>query len=415
MQILHTGRYAYSTKNVAPSPIQSPITPFKPRALTDEEVWKTIADYAHCALLAKKAGYDGVEIMGSEGYLINQFIVSKTNQRQDEWGGAFENRIRFPLEIVRQTRAAVGDNFIIIFRLSLLDLIQEGSSWEETVQLAKALEEAGVSIINTGIGWHEARIPTIATMVPRAAFTWVTKPLNKEVNVPLITTNRINMPDVAEAVLAAGHADMVSMARPMLTDPEWVNKAESGREDEINTCIGCNQGCLDYVFEKKRATCMLNPQACYETELTFEKAQHPKTIAVIGAGPGGLAFACYAATRGHQVTIYDKNATVGGQFNIAKQIPGKEEFYEALRYFEKRCQKLGVSIQLNQEVTAADLLNKGIDRVVLATGVSPRVPKIPGINHPKVLSYVDVIKHKKTVGEKVAVIGAGGIGFDTSE
>lgn len=415
MQILHAGRYAYSKEPVAPSAIQAPINPAKPRALNNEEIYKQINDFVHCASLAQYANYDGVEIMGSEGYLINQFIVERTNQREDEWGGSFENRIRFPLEIVRQVREKVGPNFIIIYRLSMLDLIEKGSTWQEVVKLAKAIEQAGATIINTGIGWHEARVPTIVTKVPRAAFTKITKKLKGEVSIPLITTNRINTPEIAESVLSQGHADMVSMARPFLADPEFVNKAAANKADEINTCIGCNQACLDHTFSMKLTTCLVNPRACHETELVYSKSPVSKRIAVVGAGPAGLAFATVAAQRGHSVTLFDDKAEVGGQFNIAKQIPGKEEFFETLRYFNTMTQKLNVETVLNKRVTAEELIEQGYDDIILATGITPRTPNIEGIKHSKVLSYLDVLQHKQTVGEKVAIIGAGGIGFDVAE
>lgn len=415
MQILHTGRYAYHPLSVAPSAIKSPISPFKPFQLKESGIKRTIKDFVSCAKLAQSAGYDGVEIMGSEGYLINQFIAKRTNKRTDKWGGSYENRMRLPIELIKETRAAVGKNFIIIYRLSMLDLVENGSSWEEIVTLAKEVEKAGASIINTGIGWHEARIPTIATSVPRAAFTWVTQRMKEEVNIPLVTSNRINMPNVAEKVLAEGHADMISMARPFLADPEWVNKAKEGREEEINTCIACNQACLDHVFEKKIASCLVNPRACNETELNYHSVSKSKRIAVVGAGPAGLAAATVAAQRGHQVTLFDAENEVGGQFNIAKQIPGKEEFYETIRYFNKQLELHQVEIQLNRRVNADDLLQGNFDEIVLATGITPRTPKIEGIEHPKVLTYIDVLKHKKAVGKRVAVIGAGGIGFDVSE
>lgn len=414
MQILHTGRYGYHPLLVAPSAIKSPITPFKPRALSDRGVKKTIKAYVRCAELAQKAGYDGVEIMGSEGYLINQFIARRTNKRTDEWGGSFENRIRFPLEIIRSVREKVGPEFILIYRLSMLDLVEEGSSWEEVEYLAKEVEKAGANIINTGIGWHEAQVPTIATMVPRAGFTWVTKRLMGKVNVPLITTNRINMPAVAESVLAQGHADMVSMARPMLADADFVNKAAENRADEINTCIACNQACLDHIFEKKAATCLVNPRACRETELNFPNTTASKKVAVIGAGPAGLSCASYAGQMGHQVDLYEASPEIGGQFNMAKEIPGKEEFKETLRYFRKQLDLHGVNLMLNTPASAADLLQKGYDKVVIATGVKPRVPKIPGMDHEKVLSYPEVLLKKKKAGKKVAIIGAGGIGFDVA-
>ena len=416
LQILHTGRYSYQPDIVAPSAIQAPINPSKPHALTSAEVQQTIADFVNCAKLAQYAGYDGVEIMGSEGYLINEFIVARTNHRDDEWGGSYENRIRFPIEIVKRTRAEVGEKFIIIYRLSMLDLVEGGSSFEEVVQLAQAIEKAGATIINTGIGWHEARIPTIATKVPRAAFTWVTEKLKGLVKVPLITSNRINTPEMAEHVLAAGHADMVSMARPMLADAFFVQKAEQGRSDEINTCIGCNQACLDHIFSMKIASCLVNPRACHETELIFKEATQTKKIAVIGAGPAGLSFATYAAERGHQVTIFEASNQIGGQFNIAKTIPGKEEFYETLRYFKRQIElQPNIKLVLNHTASFEQLLNADFDDVVVATGVTPRQLDIAGINHPKVLSYIEVLKERKPVGQRVAIIGAGGIGFDTAE
>lgn len=416
MQILHTGRYSYQAENVAPSPIQAPINPVKPHALTSAEVQQTIDDFANCAKLAQYAGYDGVEIMGSEGYLINEFIAARTNHRDDEWGGSYANRIRFPIEIVRRTREMVGENFIIIYRLSMLDLVEGGSSLEEVIQLAKEIEKAGATIINTGIGWHEARIPTIATKVPRAAFTWVTRKLKGQVKIPLITSNRINTPEMAEYVLASGDADMISMARPMLADSEFVLKAEQGRSDEINTCIGCNQACLDHIFSMKIATCLVNPRACYETELIFKETNVAKNIAVIGAGPAGLSFAVYAANRGHQVTVFEAAAQIGGQFNIAKTIPGKEEFYETLRYFKRQIElQPRIKLQLNHKASLEELAQSNFDDIVVATGVTPRQLEIPGIDHAKVLSYLDVLKERKPVGQRVAIIGAGGIGFDTAE
>lgn len=415
LQILHAGRYAYHPFSLAPSAIRAPISPFKPRAMSERQIRGTIRDFASTAALAKAAGYDGVEVMGSEGYLINQFICERTNQRSDGWGGSSENRMRFPLEIVRAIRERVGTDFIIIFRLSMLDLVEKGSSLEEVIALGKALEQAGVSLINTGIGWHEARIPTIATSVPRGAFSWVTAELKKHLTVPLITTNRINTPEVAERILAQGEADMVSMARPFLADSEFVIKAAENRADEINTCIACNQACLDHVFKQKRASCLVNPRACFETELTFGRVPQPKKLAVVGAGPAGLAFACYAAERGHQVSLFDQAPTIGGQFNFAKQIPGKEEFHETLRYFARRLEKCGVELYLGQRQSAESLLGGGFDEVILATGIRPRTPNIPGIDHPKVLSYLDVLRDGKPVGDKVAVIGAGGIGFDVAE
>ena len=413
MQILHFGRYSYQPSLVAPSAIKAPINPFKPHALTTEEVEETISDFVRCAALAQSAGYDGVEVMGSEGYLINEFIAACTNQRDDEWGGAYENRMRFPVEIVRRIREKVGANFIIIYRLSMLDLVEGGSTLDEVIQLAKAIEAAGATIINTGIGWHEARIPTIATKVPRAAFAWVTKKLKGHVGIPLIATNRINTPEVAEQLLADDYCDMVSMARPLLADPLFMRKAEQGRADEINTCIGCNQACLDHTFGGKVTSCLVNPRACHETELLDAPLVKVKKIAVVGAGPAGLSFATTAANRGHAVTLFDAASEIGGQFNIAKQVPGKEEFYETLRYFSKQINLTGVNLKLNTRVEAADL--QDFDEVVLATGISPRTPAIEGVDHPKVLSYLDVLRDKKPVGKSVAIIGAGGIGFDVAE
>ena len=415
MQILHTGRYAYSPDQVAPSAIKSPINPCTPRALTDEEVYKQIDDFVFTSVQAQKAGYDGVEIMGSEGYFLNQFIAARTNQREDDWGGSYENRIRLPIEVVRRVREAVGEHFIIIFRLSMLDLVDGGSTAEEVIQLGKAVEKAGATIINTGIGWHEAQIPTIATKVPRAAFTWVTARFRKELSVPVITSNRINTPEVAEEVLARGDADMVSMARPFLADPDFVIKAQENRADEINTCIGCNQACLDHVFGGVMTSCLVNPRACHETELYITATTNVKKIAVVGAGPAGLSAATTAASRGHQVTLFDSASEIGGQFNIAKQIPGKEEFFETLRYYGRQIELTGVDLQLNRRVTSDQLNNGGFDEVIIATGISPRMPAIEGINHPKVMDYLDVIGAKKSVGQKVAIIGAGGIGFDTAE
>jgi len=415
MQILHTGRYAYHPFSVAPSAIKSPITPFKPKALSVKGIKKTIKDFANCAKLAKRAGYDGVEVMGSEGYLINQFIVSKTNKRTDEWGGEFENRIKLPIEIVKAVREATDENFIIIYRLSMLDLVENGSSWDEVVLLGKKIEEAGASIINTGIGWHEARVPTIVTSVPRANFTWVTKKLRPHINIPLITTNRINTPEVAEQVLNNDEADMVSMARPFLADPDFMQKAAKGQSEQINTCIACNQACLDHAFKNQIVSCLVNPRACHETLLNFDKTSQPKTLAVVGAGPAGLAFACYAAERGHKLTLFDAADKIGGQLNIANQVPGKEEFFETLRYFTNRLNKFDVEIKLNTPVTQDTISDGGFDEVILASGITPRTPNIQGIDHPKVLSYIDVLRDKVTVGKKVAIIGAGGIGFDVAE
>ncbi|MGP3235394.1 oxidoreductase [Serratia ureilytica] len=413
LQILHTGRYSYQPKLVAPSALQAPINPFTPSALSAAEIEQTIADFARCAALAQQAGYDGVEVMGSEGYLINQFLTTRTNQRDDQWGGSFTNRMRFAVETVRAVRQAVGPEFILIYRLSMLDLVEDGSSWQEIEQLALAVEQAGATIINTGIGWHEARIPTIATMVPRAGFSWVTRKLMGKVSIPLITTNRINDPAVAEQVLADGCADMVSMARPFLADAAFVQKAAEGRADEINTCIGCNQACLDQIFEGKLTSCLVNPRACRETEMPLTMAEKPKKLAVVGAGPAGLAFATTAASRGHQVTLFDAAEQIGGQFNIAKQIPGKEEFHETLRYFRRQLALREVTVKLGAKVEAADLSE--FDEVILACGIVPRTPDIPGIGHAKVLSYLDVLRDKKPVGQRVAIIGAGGIGFDTAE
>ncbi len=415
MQILHAGRYGYHPLAVGPSPIQSPISPFKPWKLSQRGIRNTIDDFVRCASLAQEAGYDGVEVMGSEGYLINEFIVSKTNKRTDEWGGSFENRTRFPVEIVRRIREKVGPNFIIIYRLSMLDLVDDGSTWEEVEMLAKKIEAAGATIINTGIGWHEARVPTIATMVPRAGFAWVTKRLMGKVSIPLITTNRINMPDVAEQVLADGCADMVSMARPFLADSDFVKKAREGREDEINTCIACNQACLDHTFKRKIASCLVNPRACHETELNFLPTQNKKKIAVVGAGPAGLSVATAAAQRGHEVHLFEASGETGGQFNMAKRIPGKEEFYETLRYFNRQLELTGVHLHLNTRATPEMLAGQGFQEVVLATGVSARKAGIEGEGHSKTLSYIDVLFRKKPVGKSVAIIGAGGIGFDVAE
>lgn len=415
LQILHAGRYAYSPQLVAPSALQAPINPFTPRALDEEGIEKQIADFVNCARLAQQAGYDGVEIMGSEGYFINQFLVAHSNHRQDRWGGCYENRMRLPLGIVRRVREAVGDRFIIIYRLSMLDLIEDGSSWDEIVLLAQAVERAGATLINTGIGWHEARIPTIATKVPRAAFTRVTGKLRGEVSIPLITTNRINTPEVAERVLAQGEADMVSMARPFLADPEFVAKTAQGRADEINTCIGCNQACLDHTFAGKLTSCLVNPRACHETELNYLPAARAKRIAVVGAGPAGLSAATVAAQRGHRVTLFDSADEIGGQFNVAKRIPGKEEFYETLRYFGRRLEVTGVEVRLRTRATVERLREGGFDEVILATGIVPRLPPIEGIGHAKVMGYLDAILQRRAVGARVAVIGAGGIGFDVCE
>jgi len=413
LQILHSGRYGYHPFSVSASDIKSPIGKFKPKALNERGIQKTIRNYVRCAKLSKFAGYDGIEIMGSEGYLINQFITKRTNRRTDNWGGSYENRIKFPLEIVKRTRQEVGEDFIIIFRLSMLDLVEGGSSWEEVVLLAKELEKAGVTLINTGIGWHEARIPTIATMVPRGAFSWVTKRMMGEVNIPLITTNRINTPEKAEELLENGHANMISMARPFLADPYFVKKALNDKSEEINTCIACNQACLDHAFNRKIASCLVNPMACHETEIILKTITNSKNIAVVGAGPAGLAYAITAAERGHAVTLFERSTSIGGQFNMAKKIPGKEEFNETLRYFDNMLKKHQVKLLLN---TSFDPVNANkFDNVVLATGIIPRELKINGINHEKVISYIDVLNEKVKVGESVALIGAGGIGFDVAE
>ena len=415
MQILHAGRYGYHPLSVAPSRIKSPITPFTPRALGTRGIERTINDFVNCARLAQDAGYDGVEVMGSEGYLINQFIAARTNQRNDKWGGDAARRMRFPIEIVRRTRAAVGKDFIIIYRLSMLDLVEGGQDWSEIVTLAKAIEAAGASVINTGIGWHEARVPTIVTSVPRAGFAWVTKKLKGEVSIPLITTNRINMPEIAERVLADGDADMVSMARPFLADPQWPAKALSDRADRINTCIACNQACLDHVFQHERASCLVNPRACHETELRITPTSTPKRVAVIGAGPAGMACASTLAERGHAVTLIDKANEIGGQFNYAKRIPGKEEFQETLRYFGHRLSDNGVTLQLATQADATSLKTQGFEEVIVATGILPRRISFTGSDDSRVLSYVDVLAHNKPVGQRVAIIGAGGIGFDVAE
>ena len=415
MQILHAGRYAYHPLSVAPSAVKSPITPFKPRALTPRGIERTIGDFVRSAKLAQDAGYDGVEVMGSEGYLLNEFLVERTNRRSDDWGGSVENRQRFPVEIVRRMRAAVGRDFIIVYRLSMLDLVENGQRWDEIAALAKKIEAAGATLINTGIGWHEARIPTIVTSVPRAAFAWVTQRLKREVAIPLITTNRINMPDVAERILAAGDADMVSMARPLLADAEWVAKARAGRAERINTCIACNQACLDHVFENRRATCLVNPRACYETELVIRPAATKKRIAVIGAGPAGLACATTLGERGHAVTLFEQSGEIGGQFNMAKRIPGKEEFHESLRYYGVRLRETGVDVRLGTRATTATICDGGFDEIVVACGITPRVVTIPGIEHPKVMSYVDLLLRGRVAGKRVAIIGAGGIGFDVAE
>ncbi|MCK7629275.1 NADPH-dependent 2,4-dienoyl-CoA reductase [Shewanella sp. JNE10-2] len=412
MQILHAGRYGYHPFSQAPSKIKSPITPFTPSAMSSRQVRSTIKDYASSAALAKKAGYDGVEVMGSEGYLINQFVSARTNTRSDEWGGAFEKRAQFPIEIVNAIRAKVGKEFIIIFRLSMLDLVDNGSTWDEVVQLAQWLEQAGVSIINTGIGWHEARIPTIATSVPRGAFAWVTEKLKQSVSVPLIATNRINTPEIGEQIIASGQADMVSMARPFLADPEFVNKAAANTPELINTCIGCNQACLDHTFSLKRATCLVNPRACYETEINFLPTAHKKRIAVMGAGPAGMAFSVYAAMRGHEVVLFEAKSEVGGQFNLARKIPGKEEFNETIRYFLNQIKLYKIDLRLNTRLDAKVLETETFDEIVIASGVVPRALNFLGFDSHKVVDYQQVLTGQVSIGDKVALIGAGGIGFD---
>jgi 2,4-dienoyl-CoA reductase (NADPH2) len=414
MQILHAGRYAYHPLAVAPSPLRSPISPFKPRGLSDRGVEAQINAFVRCATLAREAGYDGVEIMGSEGYLINEFIAARTNHRRDGWGGDFERRSRFPVEIVRRVRAAVGADFIIIYRLSALDLVDGGSDWEEVVGLGRAVSAAGATLVNTGIGWHEARIPTIATLVPRAAFAWVTARLREALPVPVIATNRINTPEVAEGILARGEADMVSLARPFLADPEFVRKAAAGRADEINTCIACNQACLDHTFAGRRSSCMVNPRACHETELELRATPSPLRLAVVGGGPAGLAAATTAAARGHRVTLFEAAPEIGGQFQMARRVPGKEEFSETLRYFRRRLETSGVTVRLGRTVTAEELVAGGFEHVIVATGVVPRRPPIPGLEQPSVLSYVDVLLGRRPVGRRVAIVGAGGIGFDVA-
>lgn len=415
LQLLHAGRYAAHPLLVSASKVKAPISPLTPRALTAWGVERTINAFVNAARLAREGGYDGVEVMGSEGYLINQFLSARTNRRQDAWGGTPEKRMRFAVEIVRRIREAVGPDFILIYRLSMLELVEGGSAWDEIVMQAKAIEAAGATIINTGIGWHEARVPTIATSVPRAAFAGVTAKLKPHVSLPLVATNRINMPEVAEDILARGQADMVSMARPLLADPQWVAKARAGRRDAINTCIACNQACLDHVFENKRASCLVNPRACAETELAYRPAAESKRIAVVGAGPAGLACATVAAERGHRVTLFDAAPRIGGQFNLAKTIPGKEEFHETLRYFDTRLRETGVELRLGQRVDAEGLAAGGFDEIVLATGIRPRRVDFPGADHPKVVGYLDVLSGRVVPGRKVAIIGAGGIGFDVAE
>jgi 2,4-dienoyl-CoA reductase (NADPH2) len=415
LQILHAGRYGYQPFVVSASSKKSPISPFKPRALSERGIESTIRAYARCAKLAKQAGYDGVEVMGSEGYLLNQFLCARVNKRTDGWGGPIENRMRLALEVVRRIRQAVGPEFIIMYRHSVLDLVEGGNTWDEVVTVARALEQAGVTILNTGYGWHEARVPTIVTSVPRAAFASVAGRLREEVGIPVVASNRINMPHEANALIARGDADMVSMARPFLADAAFVAKAASGRVDEINTCIGCNQACLDHTFANKRASCLVNPRACHETELVYARTTRPRRIAVVGAGPAGLSAATVAAERGHAVTLFDASSSIGGQFKVAMQVPGKEEFAETIRYFGRKLETTGVDVRLNRRVTREELLAGGFDEVIVATGVRMRKPAIPGIDHPKVLSYLDVLRDKAQVGRRVAIIGAGGIGFDTGE
>ncbi|WP_348672808.1 NADPH-dependent 2,4-dienoyl-CoA reductase, partial [uncultured Abyssibacter sp.] len=415
LQLLHAGRYSYHPLSVSASSVKAPINPFRPRGLSNWGIWRQIKAYARAAKLAKEAGYDGVEIMASEGYFLNQFTCVRTNKRDDQWGGSVENRCRLPVEVVKHVREAVGEDFIIVYRLSMLDLVEGGNTWDDIVYQGKAVEAAGATIINTGIGWHEARVPTIVTSVPRAAFAEVTHRMKAELSIPLVTTNRINDPTVAEDIIASGKADMVSMARPLLADAAFVNKAADNRADEINICIACNQACLDHTFQLQRASCLVNPRACYETELNFEPTTAPKHFAVVGAGPAGLAFSVEASKRGHNVTLFDKAGEIGGQFNMAKRIPGKEEFEFSLRYFERQLELAGVTVKLNTEVSVEDLVADEFDEVVLATGVSPRVPDLGGIDHEKVLIYTDVLRNNAPVGKSVAVIGAGGIGFDVSE
>ncbi len=415
LQLLHSGRYGYTPYSVSPSGIKSPITPFKPSKMSHKQILATIDDYASSARLAQYAGYDGIEIMGSEGYLINQFLCERTNKRTDQWGGSAENRMRFPIETMRKVREAVGENFIIVYRMSLMDLVEGGQEWQDIAKLAKQIESAGATIINTGIGWHEARIPTIVTSVPRGAFSFATGKLKQLVSIPVCASNRINTPEMAENIISSGEADMISMARPLLADPYFVQKAENGKADEINTCIACNQACLDHTFKAKRCSCLVNPRACHETELRYLPTQNKKRIAVIGAGPAGMAASTVAAERGHDVTLFDADNKIGGQFNIAKQIPGKDDFNETMRYFGKMIEKRGVNLKLNHWVTAQELLEEAFDEVIVATGIVPRTPSIPGVDNEKVLSYLDVLNKQKPVGKKVAVIGAGGIGFDVCE
>ncbi|WP_159819102.1 NADPH-dependent 2,4-dienoyl-CoA reductase [Colwellia sp. 20A7] len=415
MQILHSGRYVHHESGVAPSAIQSPISPFPPKAMTLTDIKTHIEDFANSARLAKEAGYDGVEVIGSAGYLLSTFLLDFTNKRDDQYGGSYENRMRFPLEVMTAVRKAVGKDFIVVYRLAAMEMLEQGSTFDETLTLAKAMQKIGVDIISTHFTWHEAQVPTLATMVPRAAFTKVTGRLKKHLDIPLITSNRINMPEVAEQVLREGDADICSMARPMLADPELVNKAAEGREDEINTCIACNQACMDHVFSGKQATCLVNPYACNETIMVKTLAAQKKRIAVVGAGPAGMAYSTTAAERGHEVTLFESSDKIGGQFNIAKRIPGKEEFGETLRYFAKQIEVTGVNLKLNQRVSEKELIEGNFDEIVLATGVTPRVPDIEGVDHPKVISYLDCLLDKKPVGQRVAVIGAGGIGFDVCE
>ncbi|MGK0248079.1 MAG: 2,4-dienoyl-CoA reductase (NADPH2) [Oleispira sp.] len=415
LQVLHAGRYGYTPLNVAPSAIKSPITPFKPKELSAKQITKTIADYVRCAKLAKKANYDGIEIMGSEGYFITQMLNKRTNKRTDEWGGSYENRMRFPIEVVRQIREEVGTDFILMFRMSMLDLVDDASDILEVIELAKELEKAGINIINTGIGWHESRVPTIVTSVPRAAFADITGRVKKELSIPVVASNRINMPDIAEDIIAKGKADMVSMARPFLADSEWVNKAAEGRADEINTCIACNQACLDHTFQMKRASCLVNPRAGHETKLLYIPVSKAKKIAVVGAGPSGLACATVAAQRGHKVTLFEGRDVIGGQFNYASKIPGKEEFTETIRYFLKQIEVLNIDLKLNTYANAAQLKADGFDEVVISSGVAPRVPNMPGVDHEKVVTYQQVLDKGMTLGKRVAIMGAGGIGYDVCE